>query len=375
MAPPRPEHTVVWKKDRITWVGPDSEARLDEVQAVPANGGSLVPGLIDAHVHLCLDATIEGVDGVAADTMETVLTRSIDNASRLLAAGIVAARDQGSRDGIAIRVAEAQHKGQIVAARITAAGRGITPTGGHGWMIGVEADGPEAVRAAVATEVERGAAAIKLFPTGGVLGSGSHGFDVVMTAEEMAAAAEEAHRLGVLVSAHVHGPEGIGMALDAGIDTIEHATAITAEQARRAAELGVALVPTLAAIDVMADQAHLLPPDLLARAEEVGAAAAEGIRIAIAEGARVLAGTDSGTPFNPPGLLAREMRLLAELGLGNDGAIAAATSLVADTLRMEDRGVVREGAFADLLLVAGNPLDDISALEQPRMVVQDGVPR
>ncbi|MCJ7726940.1 MAG: amidohydrolase family protein, partial [Acidimicrobiia bacterium] len=316
--------------------------------------------------------TIEGTDGVSEEPIETVRARSMENAARLLAAGITTARDQGSRDGVATEVAAAQRRGALVAARIMAAGRGITPTGGHGWSLGVAADGPEAVRAAVATEVARGAEIIKLFPTGGVLGTGSHGYDVVMTPEELAAAVEEAHRLGVLVGAHIHGPEGIEMALDAGIDTIEHATGITAEQARRAAAQGVALVPTLMGIVAMQGREDLLPADLLERATEVGAAQAAGIRIAIAEGARVLAGTDSGTPFNPPGLLPREMRLLSELGMGNAGAIAAATSLVADTLRIEDRGVVRPGAFADLLLVDGNPLDDLAALERPRLVVQDG---
>ncbi|MBU1225893.1 MAG: amidohydrolase family protein [Actinobacteria bacterium] len=373
--PPRPEHTVVWEGNRISWVGPDAEAPLDGTVVVEAKGDALLPGLIDAHVHLCLEPTIDGVDGVAEDPIERVMARSIDNAARLLAAGITTARDQGSRDGVAVRVAGAQRNGEIVAARIMAAGRGITPTGGHGWMLGVEADGPEAVRAAVAAEVARGAEIIKLFPTGGVLGSGSHGFDVVMTAAELEAAVEEAHRLGVLVGAHIHGPEGIEMALEAGIDTIEHATGITAAQARRAAAQGVALVPTLTGIDVLQDRADLLPPDLLVRALAVGAAQAEGIRIAIAEGARVLAGTDSGTPFNPPGLLPREMRLLAGLGMGNAGAIAAATSLVADTLRMQDRGVVRVGAIADLLLVDGDPLADLTALERPRMVVQDGAAR
>ncbi|MCB2223283.1 MAG: amidohydrolase family protein [Actinobacteria bacterium] len=374
-APPLPGHTVVWEGDRITWVGPDGGADTAGAETVAAGGASLLPGLIDAHVHLCFDATIEGIDGVADEPMEEVRERSAVNAARLLAAGITTARDQGSRDGVAVEIAAAQARGDLVGARIIAAGRGITPTGGHGWMIGVEADGPDAVRAAVAGEVARGAAVIKLFPTGGVLGTGSHGYDVVMSADELAAATDEAHRLGVLVAAHVHGPVGIEMSLDAGIDTIEHATGITAEQARRAAGQGVALVPTLTGIDVMIEQTGALPADLRSRAEEVAAAAAAGIRIAIAEGARVLAGTDSGTPFNPPGLLAREMRLLAGLGMGNAGAIAAATSLVADTLRVPGRGVIREGSFADLLLVDGDPLTDLAALERPRMVVQDGVVR
>jgi imidazolonepropionase-like amidohydrolase len=242
-------------------------------------------------------------------------------------------------------------------------------------MIGVQVDGPEAVRSAVAAEIERGADVIKLFPTGGVLGSGSHGFDVTMSAEELAAAVDEAHHRGVLVGAHIHGEKGIEMSLDAGIDTIEHATAITASQARRCVAQGVALVPTLAAGDVLQDHRDSLPSDLLERAAEVGAVQADGIKTAIAEGARVLAGTDAGTPFNPAGGLVREMVLLADLGLGNLGAIAAATSLTAETLRMEDLGMIAPGKLADLVLVDGDPAADLQVLAAPRIVVQGGIVR
>ena len=196
-----------------------------------------------------------------------------------------------------------------------------------------------------------------------------------MSMEEVKAAVDEAHRHDVLVGAHIHGPEGVEMGLDAGVDTIEHATGITADQARRAAAQEVALVPTLTGIDVMRHRADLVPADLMARVTEVADTASVGIRIAIAEGTRVLAGTDSGTPFNPPGLMAREMQLLAALGMGNAGAIAAATSLVADTLRLKGRGTIEVDAYADMILVTGNPLEDLSVLEQPRMVVQDGVAR
>ena len=144
---------------------------------------------IDAHVHLCLDATIEGIDAVATEPIADVRMRSMNAARIMLGVGITTVRDQGSRDGVAIGVAEAQRGGDLVGSRVIAAGRGITPTGGHGWMIGVEADGADGVRAAVATELERGADIIKLFPTGGVLGSGTHGFQVVMSPEEVGAAA------------------------------------------------------------------------------------------------------------------------------------------------------------------------------------------
>jgi len=369
--PPRPETTIIWQRSEIVWVGPDTEADLDETKVV-SDGGAVVPGLIDCHVHLCLDATIEGIEKVANESVEQLLSRSMGAARILLGAGITTARDQGSSQGVAIQVAQAQRRGDAEGARILASGRGITPTGGHGWMIGVEADGPEAVRAAVAREIERGAGIIKLFPTGGVLGSGAHGFDLVMSGAEVAAAVDEAHSSERLVGAHVHGPEGIDMVLDAGVDTIEHATGISEAQARRSAELGVALVPTITATDVILDHQTDLPGDLLDRASEVRRVQSAGIRTAITAGALVLAGTDAGTPFNPPGLLVREMEILAGLGLGKRGAIAAATSLAAKALRLEDLGVIEAGRIADLLVVAGDPGTDLGTLRTPLLIVQGG---
>lgn len=371
-APPVPGHTVIWEGERVVWVGPDADADVGDADVLDAGGDAVLPGLIDAHVHISLDGTLEGLDALAGEPFEVVRDRAFSTARILLGAGVTAARDQGSRDGVAVEVAAAQRSGEVVASRILAAGRGITPTGGHGWMIGVEADGPEGVRAAVAAEIERGADVIKLFPTGGVLGTGAHGFDPVMSADEIAAAVTEAHAHGVLAGAHVHGPAGIDLVLDAGIDTVEHATGITEAQARRAAAAGVALVPTLTAVDVMLSPGVDLGPDLRARAESAMAMAVEGISTAIATGAVVLPGTDAGTPLNPPGRLAAEMQILADLGLGNRGAITAATSRAAAILRLDGLGAIAPGAFADLIVVPGDPGRDLVTLASPRLVVQGG---
>ena len=369
--PPVPGTTVMWEDSRISWVGPDEEADLGDATLVDAGGGAVLPGLIDAHVHLVGDGSLDAVDRLPGESPATLSARATHNAKRLLDTGITAARDQGSTDGVAIGVANAQRSGWLIAARIIAAGRGITPTGGHGWQIGVQADGPDAVRAAVAAEIERGADVIKLFPTGGVLGEGAHGYDVVMSPEEVAAGVAEAHAHDRLVGAHIHGPEGVALAIDAGVDTIEHGTALTAEQAERMVGDGVALVPTLVALEVMRDAD--LPGDLRERVDETLAVAEDGIRRAIAAGVRVLIGTDAGTPFNAAGIgFVSEMQLLADLGLGAAGAVRGATSLAADTFGLDDLGVVETGRRADLVLVAGDPLADLSELRSPRAVVQDG---
>ncbi len=371
-AEPTPSTTVVWEGAEILWVGPDGDADLGGATQVDAGGGTVLPGLIDAHVHLCLDATLDGVERVAEEPRARLANRAAQSARQLLDAGVTTARDQGSRDGVAIDVASGQRGAWMIGARILAAGRGITTPGGHGWMIGVEAEGPAAVREAVRTEIERGADVIKLFPTGGVLGSGAHGFTVTMSVAEVAAAVDEAHERGRLVGAHVHGPEGVDVALDGGVDTIEHGTGLTAEQAARMAAEGVALVPTLAALHAIVDRVGDVPPELAQRAREMLELAGDGVRRAVEAGVAVLAGTDAGTPFNPPGNLLAELRLLADLGLGTAGALRAATSQAAAVLRLDALGTVEAGRCADLVLVGGDPLADLGVLGEPRVVVQDG---
>lgn len=186
---------------------------------------------------------------------------------------------------------------------------------------------------------------------------------------------EEAHRHGRKVAAHVHGSEGVALALEAGVDTIEHGTALTAAQAEEMAERGVALVPTLAAVQAFEGHEDELPESVRRRMDEVRELQGASIRRAVEAGVRVLTGTDAGTPFNPPGRLPTEVRLLAQLGLGTAGALRAATDLAADVLGLEDLGVLAPGRRADLCLFPGDPLDDPGILEHPRLVVQDGLIR
>jgi imidazolonepropionase-like amidohydrolase len=370
-AEPLPETTVLWQGDRITWVGPDAEADTAGADVIEAGGRALLPGLIDSHVHMSLDATLQGVEAITEEPLSEVRHRTERNATRFLGSGITTVRDLASRDSVAIEVAAAQRSGSKAAPYILAAGRALTPTGGHGWQVAAIADGPDEVRAAVRAEIERGADVIKLIPTGGVLGTGAHGFDVTMGVDEVAAGIDEAHAAGLLVAAHIHGPEGVAIAIAAGIDTIEHGTALTPDQAATMAQQGIALVPTMTAIDMLFDHADELGEELMARLEEVRSVAADGVRGAIAAHTSILAGTDSGTPFNPPGLLAHEIEALHRLGLGQLDAIAAATSAPARVLGLSDRGIVETGKRSDLILV-GDPLADLLALGAPDLIVQGG---
>lgn len=370
---PVPGQTIMWEAGAISWIGPDAEAVLDHALLIPAEGGTVLPGLIDSHVHLSLPPTLTGIYDIVNEPVERSLIRAADSAGVLLRAGITTARDVGSRAGVAIEVAAAQRDGDLAGARILAAGRGITPPGGHGQAMCVIAEGPEEVAAAVRAESERGADLVKLFPTGGVLGEGSHGFEVVMTLDEVKAAVDTAHELDMHVAAHVHGPEGIELVLEAGVDTIEHGTAATRDQSEQMVADAVALVPTLVPLAALRQRELDLPRDLMKRVDEVQDAQSESAANAIEVGVRVLPGTDAGTPFNPPGQLVREMEMLVDLGMSTSEVIAAATSLAADTFDWEDVGVLQIGNVADLLLVDGDPLEDLGTLSWPATIVQDGV--
>ena len=370
---PVPGRTIMWEAGAISWIGPDADAVLDHALLIPADGGTVLPGLIDSHVHLSLPPTLTGIYDIVNEPVERSLIRAANSAGVLLRAGITTARDVGSRAGVAIEVAAAQRDGDLAGARILAAGSGITPPGGHGQAMGVIAEGPEEVAAAVRSEHERGADLVKLFPTGGVLGEGAHGFEVVMTLDEVRAAVQTAHELDMHVAAHVHGPKGIELVLDAGVNTIEHGTAATRDQSERMVEDGVALVPTLVPLAALRQRELDLPRELMKRVDEVQHAQSESAANAIEVGVRVLPGTDAGTPFNPPGQLVREMEMLVELGMSTSSVIAAATSQAADTFDWEDVGVLKIGNVADLLLVDGDPLEDLGTLSWPATIVQDGV--
>jgi len=370
---PVANQTILWEAGFISWIGADAEAVLEHALLIPADGGTVLPGLIDSHVHLSISPTLTGIYDVEEEPVERTLIRAANSAGVLLRAGITTARDAGSRAGVAIDVAAAQRDGDLAGARILAAGRGITPPGGHGQAMCVIAKGAEEVTAAVRAEHERGADLVKLFPTGGVLGEGSHGFEVVMTLDEVKAAVETAHELDMHVAAHVHGSEGIELVLDGGVDTIEHGTGASRDQSERMVAAEVALVPTLVPLVAIRQRELDLPRDLMKRVDEVQDAQSESAATAIEVGVRVLPGTDAGTPFNPPGQLVQEMELLVDLGMSNSQVIAAATSQAADTFGWDDVGVLQIGNVADLLLVDGDPLEDLGTLSWPATIVQDGV--
>ncbi len=359
---------------RVRWVGKRSRtpAAAKGAKEIPApKGSTLLPGLIDCHVHLTLVGGVD-LDRDAAAPDSALALRAYANAHRALRAGVTTQRDLGAPTYAAIELGKAIARGDLVGPNILACGRGIAPTGGHGWQIGRIADGPDEVRKAVREQLYAGAALIKLFSTGGVLGSGV-GPDVPqLTEAETRAAVEEARAHGVRVASHAHATEGMRIALAAGVDTLEHATLLDRETIRLCKERGAALVPTFAALRAIVRNAERLDPAVIERAKTVVDRHREGIRDAHRAGVTIGAGTDAGTPFNLTHEYAQELEALAEVGFTPEEAVRSATSVASRIVARDDVGYIREGARADLVAVEGDPLRDLGAVWRIAAVWKDG---
>ncbi len=338
--------------------------------------GFVLPGLIDAHVHLSFSGGPDPVAEMEAEPPAATVARAASYLRAYLKAGVTAIRDLGSRDGMAVGLSYAVERGLIPGPRIVAAGRVLTPTGGHGHRHGVEADGPDAVRRAAREEFKRGARALKLMATGGVMTPGVEAGAPMFEEEELAAGAREAAKRRYPSAAHAQGLAGIKAALRAGVTTIEHGAfdgwdeeAITLFRKNAAI-----LVPTLAAPDGIL-RGEGVPRFMVEKTRAVAERHRENVLEAWRAGVTLAAGTDAGTPQNPHPNLARELFLLADLGISGEEVLRAATLYAARALGLEGTiGTLRPGAYADLVVLGTNPLEDPRAYADVRAVFRDGEP-
>jgi imidazolonepropionase-like amidohydrolase len=252
----------------------------------------------------------------------------------------------------------------------------ICITGGHGWFIGIEADGVEAVRVAVRENVKAGADVIKMMATGGVMTPGVDPLAAHFTPEELRSGVEEARRLGRKVATHALGSSGILAAVDAGVASIEHGFELDDAVIERMLEADVVLVPTLSAIGVCERVGYRgLSPELAERAARYADLHRASVRRFHRAGGRIALGTDAGTPLNHHGANVQELAFLTDLGMAAADALRAATSVGADLLGLADRGRLVAGAAADLLLVEGDittSLDAIVDRRRHRLILKDG---
>lgn len=335
--------------------------------------GFVTPGLIDAHVHLLMDGGADPVGTLrAASSVQRVLQAQA-HMRQQLGAGVTTVRDLGGPDGIAVALAAAVSVSQVTGPHVVSSGRNITMTGGHGHFLGTEADGEDAVRAAARAELKAGAQVLKFMATGGVLTEGVRAGAEAFTEAELRAGVEEAHKADKRTAAHAQGLVGIKNALRAGIDTIEHGAFDTWDD--EALELlgDRWVVPTLAAPDGILSGKGTLPEWMIEKTEPVAARHQENTGVAHQARIRIVAGTDSGTPFNPHGNLPRELELLHSVGLSPLEVLQAATTVAASALDLAGQvGTLTPGAWADLAVWNANPLADIGAYRTPVTVVCRG---
>lgn len=376
-AAPVPNQSVVVEGTKISWMGPTGSAPAFSAERVIDGGGrTLLPGLINAHVHLCNDGAPDLFAQVMGDSVPLSTLRAARNARLTLESGVTTVRDCGAADNIVIELRKAIADGLVEGPRVRAAGRVITMTGGHGHFIGREADGPDGVRRATRAEIKEGADFIKVMATGGVLTPGVDPANSSLQLDELRVVADEAHNSGRRVTTHAIGNSGIKNALRAGIDSIEHGFYLDDEALELAVSQGTFLVPTMIAVASIIDNGVEagVPAWVVAKAEVQAEASRNGFRAAVDSGMKIAAGTDAGTPYNRHYDMAREMATMVRFGLTPMQAVTAATRNSAENLDMLNSvGTIEVGKFADLLLVDGDPSVDISAVNRVVMVMKDGV--
>lgn len=358
------DHGVLVNKDKIERFAPVAEFDGFDGQIIDLNGDTLLPGLIDCHVHLCYAG--EPNPGRAVEDMAPgeIAVRALSNAQDSVRGGITAVRDCGGVNYLEFSVRDACNAGKFMGPTIRAAGRMICMTGGHGNRFGRVADGVDEVIKAVREQVHKGSDLIKIMATGGVMTPGVNPEDAHYSAEEMAAGISEGHRFHKTCASHAQGTEGILNAVRGGIDSIEHGIFMDEACVQEMVEAGTYLVPTVAALANIQSGADKVPAYVIEKTMRVAEAHERSIKMFYAAGGRIAMGTDAGTPFNLHGNNAQELRYMVEYGISPMDAIVFSTSNAADLMQLSDQGRVKDGARANLLAVGGNPLENIECVSE-----------
>jgi imidazolonepropionase-like amidohydrolase len=349
----------------IEAVGEEAAARAAEASEIWDLGEqTLLPGLIDCHNHLSLDPTLEDYLHRMNDPLPELTLRAVHSMKVDLMAGVTTSRCLGDRDFLDIACRKAQAAGTLLGPRLLVATRGIRAPHGHGF-VGYPFGGVEPIRSAVRENLLAGADLIKVYITGTLRGPRQvlHYY----SREEIQVAVDEAHRTGVPVATHCIGGQGLKLALETGIDVIEHGYFVTDEEIESLLKYDRWLVMTPSIFFTDA-RIRTLPPNLvdghLRQREEVRMRLAAAIRAGVKYGI----GTDA-----MHGGMAREIGYVVEMGATPAAALRAATADAARICGLEDRaGTIEKGKWADCIGVTGNPLENPDALERVRTVIQKG---
>lgn len=382
------DQLILISGNKITAVGAQLKIPAG-AKVIDLSSMTVLPGLIDCHTHLADGKFGEGdpMFQLRKSASQTVL-ESVRNARVTLESGFTTVRDVGvyrALNDIALR--DAINRGDIIGPRMYVAGAYITITGGAGAMTGTapdiqlpwdlhygEANSPWEVRQKVRLLAHDGVDHIKVLSTGAVLTHGSNPKAQEFTPEELQAAVDEASHFGLRVEAHAHAAEGIKNAIRAGVASIEHATLIDDEGIALAKQHGTYLDMDIYDEECIQEQGRngKLPLDFLQHDRELGELHRQNFRKAVKAGSKMAFGTDAGVCDY--GTAGKQFAFMVKYGMSPMQAIQAATSSAADLLgRGNEIGSIREGKYADVIAVEGDPLQDVSLLENVRFVMKDGV--
>jgi len=371
----------------------------DDAEHVDHSGEVVIPGLIDAHVHLTGKRTMDPFEALTSDRIQCA-ARATSDLRKLVEAGFTTVRDLGSGLGIGLR--EAIDAGEILGPRVFTSGPPINQTGGHmdahylptQWIDIDEgskarsnafwdqriADGPDECRKATRKNIREGADLIKITTTGGVMSEKDHSKERQYNDEEIATVTEEAHRVGMDVAAHAQGKEGIIAALENGVDTIEHGFYLDKEATGLLQSKDATIVPTLAIIKKIVTKGsdHNVPKYGIKKAKEAFEAHIESTKLAHEEGVPIALGSDFlGNEFSKYGEenIQEAEVLVNEIGMDEMEAIKASTSVAAHTIPDEKIGSIAPGNYADLVALNEDPITSIGALRKVNTVYKNGLPK
>ena len=342
---------------------------------------TILPGLMDAHVHLTGNTDLKGHEGISESSYLATIY-GVKNAKQTLMAGFTTVRNVGASNYSDVALRDGIDQKAILGPTLLVSGPPLGITGGHcdSNILPAEyeykaqgvADGPWEVRRKVRENKKYGADLIKYCATGGVMSKGTNVNNRQYTLDEMKAIVDEAHTLGMKVAAHAHGLEGIRMAIEAGVDSVEHSSLINQETINLAIAKGVFLAMDIYVSDYILGEGakNGIPEYSLNKERIVGKRQRENFKMAVESGAKMVFGTDAG--IFPHGKNAKQFKYMVEWGMKPIEAIQASTINTAELFGKTNIGEIKETFDADLIGVKGNPLKDIPLLENVSFIMKEG---